>query len=587
MSEDKMLDPVYEETEQHKDSGKEEEKIISQNCDHIEKFLEQLNKNDTDRLSTKTQERIDELKTKLTTVFALDNNHVPPVYKAKKEVVSENTQSDSEAESEAVLHNRLQKLKGMNSSDSNSSDTDTPPIKVPKKKRVKTKTKKSDGEAPHGLDDRSIIEILVDKIDSRKVPKVAKFDELSGQHLKDYLTKFEDYCTNNIRGGKSFWINELEEMLTGDVLEAFKAIKDVGDSYNKIKTKMLAWYDDMKESRKKKAREQFKNMRFTKGDTLYLFSNKLEKTFKRAYPNKEPERSNTLRDKFIRSIPKAASKQLSSQIFSKKLDDKVTTWSSIQRFARHKDVWAEQSKKEEAENSDTPQTIFVNTNEILDGKNKISRYQSNNNVRYGIYQSNNDQYGNYRSNNDRFNNDRYNNDRFDNERSKDKRNTGANWRDCIPPKLPYKSYQGGDRRDSERRPRRESRDTERQDNQTYPSQTVDRQCYTCGRSGHISANCRTRNRFSAPPQTEIRRCYTCGRMGHLAKDCKSRIRCYACGKVGHYSSDCRGRQRRSESQPPNYRTQPHVIDRSEGGIRNNNVEQSGRQMRQRERRSSN
>ena len=209
--------------------------------------------------------------------------------------------------------------------------------------------------------DKSILEILVEKIDNRKVPLQGKYDESSGESLTDYLDRFEDYCKDNIRGGNRFWIDELEGKLMGDTLKAFYAIKDVGDSYDSLKSKLLTWFNGMKDMRKKKAKAQFEKATYNSKESLYLYSTRLEKLFRRAYPFGKVSKSSTWRDKYMSTVPYQVKKALSQHMFSDKLNDKSTTWESIQKFARHRDVWvgAKKSDSESDEKDETPNEIVI------------------------------------------------------------------------------------------------------------------------------------------------------------------------------------------------------------------------------------
>ena len=47
-------------------------------------------------------------------------------------------------------------------------------------------------------------------MDNRKAPDIEIHDELTGETLPEYLNRFEEYCSSNIRGHNRFWINELK-----------------------------------------------------------------------------------------------------------------------------------------------------------------------------------------------------------------------------------------------------------------------------------------------------------------------------------------------------------------------------------------
>ena len=71
------------------------------------------------------------------------------------------------------------------------------------------------------------------------VPRIATFNEKSGQDLEKYLIKFEIFCCNNFEGNKDFCIGELEGNLKGKTLQTFVSLRDYADGYDEVKSKLL------------------------------------------------------------------------------------------------------------------------------------------------------------------------------------------------------------------------------------------------------------------------------------------------------------------------------------------------------------
>ena len=140
--------------------------------------------------------------------------------------------------------------------------------------------------------------------DSRMVPEFDKFDERSGETLTEYLIRFERYCQRHIRDDEDAWIRVLKKMLSGDTLYEFEALRDSHDDYYELRYKLMKWDKETKELRKRRAKEQFRRMKHKKNESLYLYSVRLEKTFRLAYPKGNVEKSSTLRDKFVETVPK-------------------------------------------------------------------------------------------------------------------------------------------------------------------------------------------------------------------------------------------------------------------------------------------
>ena len=166
---------------------------------------------------------------------------------------------------------------------------------------------------------------VLEKLDGRKVPALEKYDEDSGLPLKKYFVKFEAYCKGNFRGNRDSWIGELEKHLQGKTLKAFESLRDVDDSYEDLKAKICQWHEDMRDLRKEKNRQLFKKARRDPEESMFLFSSRLQRLFKLAYPRKSSSTSKELRDKYISSVPKKFAGLLKSQIMIDDLQNERPT----------------------------------------------------------------------------------------------------------------------------------------------------------------------------------------------------------------------------------------------------------------------
>ena len=294
-----------------------EQESIKQNCEYIKSFLNELNQADLSKMSSELKRDIISIQDKLV-VFKLKKEKTD-----EKQVLSESTDTEE--------------------SDDSSSESDKSTRSTSKKNRRKS--------------ENSMLKKIADKLDNRKIPNQEKFDENSGESLKEYMLKFESYCKANIKGSKRFWISELGEHLDKETLKAFKAIRGVNDEYSEVKKKLLEWYTDMKDIRKKRYRDQFNKIRQEKDESLYMLSSRLEKYYRLAYPKHEIEKSDLLAEKYMDTVPRKFKKQLSSQMLSSKMRNKKIVWSEIQRFARYKDaeMW-----KEKRQPSDEEKEIIIN-----------------------------------------------------------------------------------------------------------------------------------------------------------------------------------------------------------------------------------
>ena len=136
------------------------------------------------------------------------------------------------------------------------------------------------------------------------------FSEDSGQDLVKYLERFEEYCSDSFKGRKYLWIGELERQLKGKTLHGFKAIRDFDDSYEEMKAKFMKWYAADRELRKNKAKLKFKNAKPKSGETLFLYSTRLEGLYKKGYSSQKVDTSKTLMDQFKRTAQKQSKTEI-------------------------------------------------------------------------------------------------------------------------------------------------------------------------------------------------------------------------------------------------------------------------------------
>lgn len=226
--------------------------------------------------------------------------------------------------------------------DSVDSDSDESSHEISLKKRVLRRTRR---DVPNPDFDRW--PHILKKLDSRKAPTLQKFDEIAGQHLAKYLEQFEIYCVENIRGNRDAWIGELETHLQDKTLKAFRSLRDVQDTYDEIKLKLCEWWKDMEEQRRERSKVAFKRAHIETAESMFLYSNRLERLYRRAYPKRNSALSRDLREKFRDSVPKSFRKQLASQIMTCKMREEPVTWAMMQKCARHFDLELEKGDQSE------------------------------------------------------------------------------------------------------------------------------------------------------------------------------------------------------------------------------------------------
>ena len=173
----------------------------------------------------------------------------------------------------------------------------------------------------------------VKKIDMRQVPKFDMYDEDSGVSLVVYLDSFEDYCRDNVRGDKKFWIGELESRLGGRTLKAFRTVKLPDDSWKSLRKKLVRWYSSDKRSRTRRYRVMFDQAKHEKGESMFLLATRVEKLFKTAFPDKTVETSQTLSDKLLDIVPSWFRVHLENEVVGRIMAHKVVKWSKIKQLA--------------------------------------------------------------------------------------------------------------------------------------------------------------------------------------------------------------------------------------------------------------
>lgn len=207
------------------------------------------------------------------------------------------------------------------------------------------------------------------EVETRKTPPLESFN---GKNLAKYLGRFEDYCSNKYRGNRNAWLGELERHLSGRTLRAFQSLCDDDDSYDEVCRKLLGWHDDMSEIRIEKSKIEFKRAKIQPDESLYLFSGRLVKLFRLAYPNRQVNLSKTLRDKYVRAVPRHFREILENQVMTEALRGKVMSWSSIQMCARKQDLRFEVNRDSSSNSSDEPNVCVTSSRKMKDATTQHS-----------------------------------------------------------------------------------------------------------------------------------------------------------------------------------------------------------------------
>ena len=469
-----MITSHQNDDEQGTDNTDSEEVAIKQSCQFIEKLVDSLNKGGLDRMSRVSRKDLHEIRAKFLELdIKVEVEDEKEMLESGKKVLIEKPTNLKKYNEEGAIPKSIRTtqkikvpiIKNSSSEQDGLSDSSTDESKA-SSRASKVSGRSRSSRRGNGRED--LLTRLLDKLDNRRVPQLEDFDEKSGEELKEYLQKFEKYCEDNIRGSSNFWVRELEGHLSGETLKAFNSLKDSKDKYHEIKDKLVTWDADIKDIKKKKAKDKFFKMKIEKNEALYLYSNRLEKQFKLAYPKHKTESSKTLIDKFTESVPKNIKKQVKSQIISDKINDRKVHWTSIQKFARYHDVERENEKSD----SSSQEEIVINLQHNPQPKrDKIVTPQM---------------FFNDRGINNRFN-------KSENQMTREPSNFRGNNN--------YPQYQRN----------RNNYDNVAKQRYTNMSDSIPNvnNCSFCNRMGHTAVYCRLR----------LKLCFICGKSGHRMEEC--------------------------------------------------------------------
>ena len=403
---------------------------------------------------------------------------------------------------------------------------------------------------------------LLQHVDSRKIPQLEKYDA-DTEELETFLREFEKYCKTNIKGGDSYWFKELENLLTGDTLKVYLALREKKDSYKTLKKKLIEWHNGMKDLRKVKSRELFFKFSPNEDEGLFIFSSRLEAQFKIAFPKipmKRLQTSETLQRKFLDHVPLAFRELIESKDLAMKVEGQKLRWDMIQKYARVTDIELMKKKKNNA-SSEKSSEIIINVQNKADKEEprtqtKPQQERNDYDVRrspdsmrnMNAFENRDKNHPNERDRNyhreysdnrraepryDRYDRDRYYNREF----SQDRRSTPRYDRNNNRHNENRQSYyQRGEERKTNYQDRRERGD------RNYPQYKRNQNNeYRNAPRGEARKDGRyeTNQNTSKIPNIPNFECFYCGRKGHTANVCRVRLNlCSICNKPNHSKENC-------------------------------------------------
>jgi len=347
------------------DTAEDEIKVIEENFAHVLDFVKNLKKRETSGIPPPLRSKVSILKSLVKDLQVLENDAVSEergaVGSIKKEEMSvrpkERRFKPSEiagdgSSTESTRYDGRRVIKQVPQRFSRRGESSSSSESYSSSKKVRARMSRVEKN-----DDYGKLINLMSKFDGKKVPSRRKFDEESGQSLRKYLLKFERYCVENVRGGKDEWIGELEGLLSGKVLEAFKAFSDEEENYDVMKKNLLEWYDQTRGVREVCLQKRFDDMEYNEKESLFLYCTRLERAFKRAYPGVKVEDSRILKEKFIATIPRAARKVVKQKLLNCDFNGKKVDWNDVRSGAMIYDNMRE-SKNTTDEKDDTEEIVI-------------------------------------------------------------------------------------------------------------------------------------------------------------------------------------------------------------------------------------
>ena len=509
---------------------------LGETFDFIEDLVAKIERRGVNNLPAASKLRMDDLRVKLNNLFLTDVVVTPP----RQAAVAGPSGCSAPVKKERKINGNVKygKCKGSRNDPIKVDTTDTNEYSSHEDNDSDLPESSSeDSEIPSDQRAFKCLAKAITKLDSRKVPALKKFnDSDGGQDFNRYLIKFEQYCRENLKPNRRFWVQELEDHLEGDILIAYQTLVDEDDSYDEVRKKLKRWNKDTSEVRRKRNRDKFKSAAMEQGELLHTYSIRLERLYKISYPNQSVDNSKKLVEKFTDSVLSKYKSVFRDLKFKYKMKDKSVSWATVQKCARLKDAEKRSTTDDQQPPVRKVTEININTGQPNNGMNSQNNNQNVRNEqgyrneysrgRGGYHRG---ERGSFRG----FHRGNYQNEFrggprggfSDNGRGGYQRGSFES-RGGAPT-----GYRGGYRGNNWRN-NSAAADGRNFTNftdgfPTYLRQATS-QCSYCGRFGHDFEQCRVRWCI----------CYDCGNMGHSFRNCDA----YAGSKQG-------ARQRSSSAQP--------------------------------------
>ena len=360
--------------------GVEEDVVIVDTCQGFIHFLDSLQKRGLTNLSIVSRSKLVYIRRRMAQFIGVNIDEVPDqrggaIPKRKPCTTNKTLGSklkDEMCNSESIdspISNSSSSFVSIDCVQSSSSDNDKSTVASSVSRSRKSKSAK-----------KISISKLVQNLENRPVHRIATFNEEYGQDLEKYLIKFEDFCCNNFKDNKDFWIGELEGNLKGKTLETFVSLRDYTDGYDEVKLKLLESFRCYGAHQRVAPKNKFKTARLKSGEILFMFSKRLESLFKLAYPKHGVAYSTTLINQFVNAASRTVRELVRSKIMDLKLPKKRVSWDFVQRCVKIRDRENRFMKKNDVSGEDTGDNckdIAINFSKDPNQHQGVGRYLGN------------------------------------------------------------------------------------------------------------------------------------------------------------------------------------------------------------------
>ena len=160
--------------------------------------------------------------------------------------------------------------------------------------------------------------------------ELPEFSLRGRESLAMYLERFEEHCTHVYAGSINQALPLLKAKLSGPIRDVFIACGDIYGPYQTVKSRMFDWVARQDEVGTRSARDRFRCCQRGQGESLALYALRLASVFNDAYPDRDVQTSQELRQHLLDNLPLRAADYLRRQIhFTREIHGIHLTWKNL------------------------------------------------------------------------------------------------------------------------------------------------------------------------------------------------------------------------------------------------------------------